>query len=763
MAKGIRSSVFACALGMLAAGASAQSLASDAPQGSPGVKGVKPALPARAPVVQDARPVSSLFEPGAPRPKAPAPLVDPGRSVADQVGDGQGGGGGVADAGITLLDFENWRFDDGNFHELPRTLYEDGFVIAVEADDTFSFQTNGSQHAWYAGSTAIYNNTINGTTYVYAYDFSPFSLQFMDVANFANNGPITVTIYGVKYDGSVVQRSYTTQTTENREETFYFNGFNDLYYVYWFQESPFHQFDNIGIVRAPIIMDFEALEHVDANIEYHGDLYYENGFYVWEGSGQDRLGTFGTLEARYPGSTAMFNDIINGVTGLTQADGGIFNLHSIDLSNLNNAGPTSVTFVGTRPDGFQVSKTFTTSGSPNVLETFQFTGFNNLAYVQWVQESPYHQFDNIVISRGHQTLDFIKYSQVGDEIYYWGDLYRQDGFRLTKQGPNSNEFGTFGSGESRFPGSVSLFNNDVNGITRMETIDGTLFQLIGIELAPLNSPGSVTVDFTGYKSDGGTVHASFTTSGNQIRLETFTFPGDWRGLAKVEWTQASPYHQFDTIRAVRQTTLMDFQKLEHVDAGVEDAGNVYAEEGFRLTKGQGEPFEFASYGTLADNYNGSTSIFNNTVDGLIRLSAVDGSDFDLLQMDVSTLTDGLGDTFVEFTGTKVGGGQVSQTFTIEDSFITQQTIRFVDFDSVVRVDWHQVSPFHQIDNIVVVMAEETVDCYADCDGSGVLDFFDFLCFTNAFNANEDYADCDGSGVLDFFDFLCYTNEFNAGC
>jgi hypothetical protein len=55
------------------------------------------------------------------------------------------------------------------------------------------------------------------------------------------------------------------------------------------------------------------------------------------------------------------------------------------------------------------------------------------------------------------------------------------------------------------------------------------------------------------------------------------------------------------------------------------------------------------------------------------------------------------------------------------------------------------------------------ECYADCDGSGTLDFFDFLCFQNAFAAGESYADCDDSGTLDFFDFLCFQNEFAAGC
>jgi hypothetical protein len=39
-------------------------------------------------------------------------------------------------------------------------------------------------------------------------------------------------------------------------------------------------------------------------------------------------------------------------------------------------------------------------------------------------------------------------------------------------------------------------------------------------------------------------------------------------------------------------------------------------------------------------------------------------------------------------------------------------------------------------------------CLADCDDSGSLDFFDFLCFQNLFAAQDPCADCDGSGGLD---------------
>jgi hypothetical protein len=56
-----------------------------------------------------------------------------------------------------------------------------------------------------------------------------------------------------------------------------------------------------------------------------------------------------------------------------------------------------------------------------------------------------------------------------------------------------------------------------------------------------------------------------------------------------------------------------------------------------------------------------------------------------------------------------------------------------------------------------------VGCYADCDGSGELDFFDFLCFQNAFASGSGQADCDLSGAFDFFDFLCFQDAFSAGC
>ena len=55
-------------------------------------------------------------------------------------------------------------------------------------------------------------------------------------------------------------------------------------------------------------------------------------------------------------------------------------------------------------------------------------------------------------------------------------------------------------------------------------------------------------------------------------------------------------------------------------------------------------------------------------------------------------------------------------------------------------------------------------CYADCDGNGSLDIFDFLCFQSSFVAGEPYVcDCDPDPACDIFDFLCFQTAFVVRC
>jgi uncharacterized protein (TIGR03790 family) len=54
-------------------------------------------------------------------------------------------------------------------------------------------------------------------------------------------------------------------------------------------------------------------------------------------------------------------------------------------------------------------------------------------------------------------------------------------------------------------------------------------------------------------------------------------------------------------------------------------------------------------------------------------------------------------------------------------------------------------------------------CAPDLNGDSALDLFDFLAFTNLFNAQDPAADCTADGAFDLFDFLCFVNQFNEGC
>jgi hypothetical protein len=66
-------------------------------------------------------------------------------------------------------------------------------------------------------------------------------------------------------------------------------------------------------------------------------------------------------------------------------------------------------------------------------------------------------------------------------------------------------------------------------------------------------------------------------------------------------------------------------------------------------------------------------------------------------------------------------------------------------------------------DLAFTLEGQAVGCEFDCTEDGALDLFDFLCFVNLFNADDDAADCTGDGFLDLFDFLCFVNGFNAGC
>ncbi len=146
------------------------------------------------------------------------------------------------------------------------------------------------------------------------------------------------------------------------------------------------------------VIDFQALEHHDALVATQGATYDEEGYRL-EHIGGASLASFGTQEGRYPQSTAMFNNAVNGVTRLAKINGAAFDLIEMQIAELNAANPAPVNFTGFKQGGGQVAHNVNLDGNgpQNGLQRFVFPNtFTNLTHVEWRQESPFHQFDEII-------------------------------------------------------------------------------------------------------------------------------------------------------------------------------------------------------------------------------------------------------------------------------------------------------------------------------------------------------------------------------
>ena len=140
-------------------------------------------------------------------------------------------------------------------------------------------------------------------------------------------------------------------------------------------------------------IDFQSIENVsDVLVLNQGFIYTEDGFTLTTPFDNNGVGfaTSGTLSSNYKGSTALFNNTGLGIT-LTKSDAGAFTLNSIDLAGILN-DPVDVTFTGTKSDASTINQRFT---GPSGLFIYIFVGFTDLLSVEWIQASPFHQFDNI--------------------------------------------------------------------------------------------------------------------------------------------------------------------------------------------------------------------------------------------------------------------------------------------------------------------------------------------------------------------------------
>ncbi|MBY0400699.1 hypothetical protein K2X89_10415 [Myxococcota bacterium] len=148
-----------------------------------------------------------------------------------------------------------------------------------------------------------------------------------------------------------------------------------------------------GEMRIRPMLDFQGLERVASGARPPFRSYSEDGFTLTASS----LSSFGTLDGRYSGSTALFETGDGAVVELRHGTGSAFDLVSIDLAEREGPDATTVTFTGDLQGGGTVTQSFTLDGVAFGAQIFKFgPQFTNLTAVRWSQDAPYHQFDNIV-------------------------------------------------------------------------------------------------------------------------------------------------------------------------------------------------------------------------------------------------------------------------------------------------------------------------------------------------------------------------------
>jgi hypothetical protein len=116
-------------------------------------------------------------------------------------------------------------------------------------------------------------------------------------------------------------------------------------------------------------------------------------------------------------------------------------------------------------------------------------------------------------------------------------------------------FATFGTQESRFPGSTALFNRTNGSTTSIIYFGGGAFSIHSIDLANLNFAVPTAVTFVGTKTDLTTVTQTFAFTSFGA-LTTAVFGPEFTDLIRVHWTDGSlPPIQFDNVHLVARDAL----------------------------------------------------------------------------------------------------------------------------------------------------------------------------------------------------------------
>jgi len=212
---------------------------------------------------------------------------------------------------------------------------------------------------------------------------------------------------------------------------------------------------------------------------------------------------------------------------VTPAQGKVFTLKSLQVCNINSAiSPQNTVFKGTRSDGTTVSATFTTPANNTAPQTFAPPNFTNL--VSLVIDLGFVAFDNLAFIEA--AIPAVVVPSVGFGQNFPAGCpsvatpYTEAGLTFANNcgnrwaSPMINNFvATYGS-----PSKLTV-----------TPAQGKTFTFKSLQVCNANSaiPAQATV-FTGTRSDGTTVKASFSTPANNTSPQTFA-PPDFTNLVSL--------------------------------------------------------------------------------------------------------------------------------------------------------------------------------------------------------------------------------------
>jgi hypothetical protein len=144
------------------------------------------------------------------------------------------------------------------------------------------------------------------------------------------------------------------------------------------------------------------------------------------------------------------------------------------------------------------------------------------------------------------TVDFQQIQGPGDPIGFLEvrSPYREDGIVLSTDGTWQSPR----PGTDFYAGSIGIFNDTLNSESFISSEDNRLFSLKSVDLSRLTTNADVSITFTGHKSDGTDVIASFQRGRfSPLQYTTSSFTDDFSLLTYAKWVTSRNAMQVDNL------------------------------------------------------------------------------------------------------------------------------------------------------------------------------------------------------------------------